>query len=358
MAPLKVVSAIVFSFLCEATADDCITFGGNALAEVDGCESVGDLSSMNKTLGLQGDATWAVELESGLAILTGDKVNLWSGGSDLTEIGLGGFTSPVGAVQLEGKLYVACFGSWPDPKGDSGLAIIDLAQQALESTHSFPDSIMHVHNVYAFDFGGKKEIFAASIGNPWTGPTAGPGLARFDRDTNVFDLDTTAGRLSVRSAKQQSDGAIFVVTQEPKGDQTKLARLVEAGGQLSIEAQTLLPPHKWGDGGADVVLGFEKDTIWVTDREDQGGQLYLYSYRNGQLTMENVRSTGANPRYAVALDNGDIVVCNQNGADLSVYKGLASSPMDEQIQEIRVPTLGNPMFFMKTSVLHSSSVIV
>jgi len=313
---------------------------------------------MPQTLDLNGEATWAVELETGLAVLTGNTVNLWSGGPDFTEIGLGGLTTPVGAVLLDGKLYVACFGSWPDPKGDSGLAIIDVSRQSLESTHSYSDSLMHVHNVYAFDFGGKKEIFAAILGNPWTGPLTGRCLSRFDRGSQSFDLDTTTDRLNVRSAKQQSDGSIFVITQPPHGEQTMLARLIETDGHLSVEAQTLLPQHNYGDGGADVVLGFEQDTIWVTDREDYGGKLYFYRYSNGQFTMENKRDTGANPRYTVALDNGDIVVCNQNGNDLSVYPGLALSPTSNDIKEVRVPTVDTPMFFMKTSALHSSSAVI
>jgi len=353
MVHLKVVCAVVVSsFLYETAADECISFGANGLAEVNDCGSVSDLSNMPKTLDLTGQAGWAVELDSGIAILIDDTVQFWTGGSDFTAITLGGMTSPVAATPLDGKLYVACFGSWPDPQEDSGLAIIDVASQTLETTHSFSDGAMHVHNVYAFEFGGKKEIFAAILGNPWTGPLAGRGLSRFDRASGSFDLDTTDGRLSVRSAKQQADGSIFVLTQEPGGEQTKLARLVEANGQLAIEAQTLLPPRQDGDGGADVVLGFEENTIWVTDRLASSGILYHYTYSNGQFTMDTQRSTGANPRYAVALDNGDIVVCNQNGNDLSVYKGLANSPTD-YISEVRVPTVNNPMFFMKTS--HASS---
>jgi len=336
-----------------------MAFGHDGLADVDGCQSASNLGSMNKTLNFQGgggDGTWAVQLESGIAVLVGDTVQLWKGGSDFTVIGLGGFTTPVGAVELDGKLYVACFGHWPTPKGDSGLAIIDVAGQVLESTHSYSDSALHVHNVYAFNFGGKNEIFAAILGNPWTktvdsGPLAGRGLSRFDRSSESFDLDTTVERLNVRSAKQQPDSSIFVLTQEPNGEQTKLARLVEADGHLSVEAQTLLPERSGGDGGADVVLGFEKDTIWVTDREWAGGKLYHYSYSNGQFTMQNVRETGNNPRYTVALDNGDIVVCNQDGNDLSVYEGLAKSPMDTGIKEVRVPSLETPMFFMKTSAV-------
>jgi len=133
--------------------------------------------------------------------------------------------------------------------------------------------------------------------------------------------------------------------------------MVELDGQLQIAAQTLLPPRKDGDGGADVVLGFETNTIWVTDRGDQSGMLYLYRYHEGVFTMETKRETGANPRYAVALDNGDIVVCNQNGNDLSVYKELANSPMDTSISEVRVPTLDTPQFFVKTSSLADSQLL-
>jgi len=355
MAPLKVIHAFIVSFLCEAAADKCITFGQNSLAEVDDCHSVSDLSTSPKTVDFKGQATWATELDSALAVLIGDTVQIWRGDSDFKEIPLGGLTSPVGAVYLDGKLYVACFGSWPTPLGDSGLAIINVAGQFLESTHSYSGSKKHVHNVYAFDFGGKKEIFAAILGNPWKGPLSGRGLSRFDRESGSFDVDTTSARLNVRSAKQQSDGSIFVLTQEPAGEQTKLARLVERNDHLVLEAQTLLPPRSDGDGGADVVLGVEMDTMWVTDRGDWSGKLYHYRYSDGHFTQNAERETGANPRYAVVLDSGDIVVCNQNGNDRSVYKGLANSPMDTSIPEIRVASMVAPMFFIKTSALDFQS---
>merc|ERR1712113_114277 len=145
----------------------------------------------------------------------------------------------------------------------------DVASKKLESTHSFADSRMHVHNVYAFEFGGQKEVFVANIGNPWVGPLAGAGLSRFDQKTKTFVMDTTTSDLSVRSAKQQPDGSIFVVTQEPSGHPTILARLEEKSGHLEAVSQTKLParPHG-GDGGADVVLGFDQDTMFVTDRQD------------------------------------------------------------------------------------------
>jgi len=355
MAPLKVIHALIASFLCKAAAEKCITFGKNSLAEVDNCQSVSDLSTKPKTVAIDVQATWATELDSAIAVLVGDTVQIWRDGSDFTEISLGALTSPVGAVLLDGKLYVACFGTWPTPLGDSGLAIIDVAGQFLESTHLYSDEAMHVHNVYAFDFGGKREIFAAILGNPWEGPLTGRGLSRFDRTSRYFDLDTTSDRLNVRSAKQQSDGSIYVLTQEPAIEQTKLARLVEKSGHLVMEAQTLLPQRSDGDGGADVVLGVESDTMWVTDRGAWSGKLYHYSYSKGQFTQRTERDTGANPRYAVVLDSGDIVVCNQNGNDLSVYKGLANSPMDLSISEVRVATMEAPMFFMKTSVLDFQS---
>jgi len=360
MAPLKMIHAFIVCLLSDAAADKCITFGKNMLNEVDNCQSVSDLiTATPKVVDFKGQATWATEVDSGLAVLIGDTVQIWRGDSDFTEISLGGFTSPVGAVLLDGKLYVACFGSWPTPVGDSGLAVIDVAGQILESTHSYSDGDMHVHNVYAFDFGGKKEIFAAILGNPWKGPLSGRGLSRLDRESGSFDLETTTERLSVRSAKQQSDGSIFVLTQEPAGEQTKLARLEESNGHLVKEAETLLPPRSDGDGGADVVLGVEMNTLWVTDRGDWSGKLYHFQYNDGQFTQTTERETGANPRYAVVLDSGDIVVSNQNGNDLSVFKGLANSPTDTSISEVRVAQgMNAPMFFMKTSALGFQSQTV
>merc|ERR1712083_601187 len=71
--------------------------------------------------------------------------------------------------------------------------------------------------------------------------------------------------------------------------------------------------------------------------------------------MQNARDVGVVPRYTVALENGDVVTCNQNGNDLSVYKGLALSPTDMSIQEQRITTVTSPMFFMQTSKVKSAS---
>jgi len=284
---------------------------------------------------------------------------LWYGGNNFTVISLGQMNTPVGGVYLDGRLYVACFGSWPSPKGDSGLAIVDVANKNLVSQHSFPIADFHVHNGFAFDFNGRKEIFVAVLGNPWKGPHAGKGLARFDRTTNQFVVETTVGALSARSAKQQDDGSIFVLTQEPAGKETVLARLEEKNGKLVIVAQTTLPPRQGGDGGADVVLGLQRDTLWVTDREGSaGGKLYHYTYDGSNFIQHSVRNTGADPRYMVALSNGDIVACNQISNDLSVYPGLALSPHDDSIQEQRIPTVNQPMFFIQTTKITSSTLVV
>lgn len=262
--------------------------------------------------------------------------------------------TPVGGAYLDGKLYVACFGSWPTPLGDSGVAIIDVPGRRLEATHPFSDPDMHVHNAYAFEFGGRKEVFVAVLGNPWSesGPIAGLGLMRFDRSSSTFVLGTTVGgNLSIRSAKQQHDGSIFALTQEPYGQDTKLVRMEQSESQLTVVAQTTLPHLPLGgDGGADVVLGVDTDTIWVTDRQGWApGQLHYYQYSSGSFTRLITRETGANPRYLVTLDNGDVITCNQNSNDLSIFPGLALNPLDDSIAEHRIETLTTPQFFIQTS---------
>lgn len=209
---------------------------------------------------------------------------------------------------------------------------------------------MHLHNAYAFNFSGRTEIFVAVLGNPWRGPLPGKGLVQFDRATETFKLDTTAGpELNGRSAKQQADGAIFVLTQEPSGQQTKLARLEEKSGHLAVVAVTSLPAlSSPGDGGADVLLGVERDTVWVTDRQGNApGRLYYYVYSGNEFTQMSERETGVHPRYAVATESGDIVVCNRDDSTLSVYESLALQPTNTSISERRIPTLNGPMFFMQ-----------
>lgn len=346
-----------------SNAKACIAVGDGGMAEAYDCDSLSSMGGLPKTRG--NAAGWVIETDDGLALLNGDghpsTVSLWHGGSNFTEIDLGVMTTPVGGVFLEGKLYIACFGTWPTPLGDSGLAVVDVAGRRLEATHAFPDGSLHVHNSYAFNFGGQKEIFAAVVGNPWSNPTLpGKGLVRFDRSSGSFVLTTTDAELNVRSAKQQADGSIFVLTQQPWGQDTLLARLEERDGHLVAVAQTTLPPRpQGGDGGADVFLGLSKDSVWVTDRQSwAAGKLYYYTYASGAFSMVNVRDTGFFPRYTVALENGDIIACNQNSNDLSVFKGLALQPTDISIQQQRVSTVTGPLFFLQTDKVSAFSMLV
>eukprot|EP00928_Gymnodinium_smaydae_P061770 TRINITY_DN45782_c0_g1_i1.p1 TRINITY_DN45782_c0_g1~~TRINITY_DN45782_c0_g1_i1.p1 ORF type:complete len:372 (+),score=45.10 TRINITY_DN45782_c0_g1_i1:128-1117(+) len=323
------------------------------MAEIEDAVTLKDISSLPQTRSFSGQGAWVTDVGSGLAILSGDggrKVTFWNGGSDFKEVDLGNMVTPVGAAYLEGRLYVACFGSWPDPAKDSGLAVIDVASATLVSTHPFSDPRLHIHNAYAFDVNGRKDIFVAVLGNPWTGPVAGKALARFDRATSTFDLETTDTDLNVRSAKQQRDGSIFVLTQEPSGQQTKLARLEPKNSKLVVVAQTSLPRLPAGAGGADVVLGREENTVWVTDRQNGApGKLYFYTYSSGEFTLVSSRNTGITPRYTVMLENGDMVTCNQDGADLSFYEGIGLHPNNSSAVEKRIKTLKGPMFFMESS---------
>merc|ERR1712137_1156072 len=80
----------------------------------------------------------------------------------------------------------------------------------------------------------------------------------------------------------------------------------------------LLPSRTGGDGGADVILGREPDTVFATDRTAGGGKIYYYLWESGAFHQKAVHDTGSNPRYTVALPGGDIVSCNQDGGTLTV----------------------------------------
>merc|ERR1712217_651003 len=154
-------------------------------------------------------------------------------------------TTPVGAVYVDDKIYVACFGSWPTPNHDSGLAVVDVKTRRLEATFAYSNPQKHVHNVYAMEWNGRKEIFVAVLGNPWLKPAlAGDGIVLFDQAAKKFlpPAPGLAGSLSVRSAKQESATVFYVLTQEPSGAQSKLARLEKHGSDLAVVGSVALLP--------------------------------------------------------------------------------------------------------------------
>lgn len=266
-------------------------------------------------------------------------------------VSLAPMTTPVGAVLLNDKIYVACFGSWPTPQGDSGLAVVDVKSRKLDATYAYKNAQKHVHNVYAMDLDGVQNIFVAVLGNPWlTPPLAGDGLVGFDRSVEQF-LDPApgvAGSLSVRSAKQESASVFYVLTQEPSGAQTKLARLERQGGgnQFTVVGSpSLLPSRSGGDGGADVLLGPEAGTVFAIDRTGGGGKIYYYVWDSGTFRQAAEYDTGSNPRYSVALPGGDIVSCNQDAGTLTVFGQLFTKPTSGDVTITTIPTVATPMFF-------------
>lgn len=334
-----------------AQSTEYLAFGPGGAAEASGSKSLSALSSLPQTRGQDFGANWALEVGGSLVLLNNDLVSIWDG-SLLVQLSLGPLTTPVGAAVLNGLVYVACFGTG---NGDNGLAVIDVAAQELVATHLFPQSDVYVHNAFAFEFGGQTEIFVAAIGNPWSSPPVpGLGLVRFDRSLEKFDLETTVGAsLHARSAKQQPDGSVFVLTQNPPGEASTLARLEELSGTFVVVAATQLPSRAdGGEGGADVILGAEVNTLWASDRQDGApGKLHYYRYHPVLGLFSNLvtRDLGVRPRYTTALSNGDIVSCNQGSNDLSLYPGLALQPL-ATVSELRIPTVSNPMFFLRTSV--------
>merc|ERR1719491_1871155 len=105
-------------------------------------------------------------------------------------------------------------------------------------------------------------------------------------NTDNANANASAVGLNVRSATQVSAGVYYALTQEPEGSPTKLVRIEqqqqqqalsstatttssespEQHDELIVTAETILPPRDGGDGGADVLLGLEPNTVWVSDR--------------------------------------------------------------------------------------------
>jgi len=347
------------SLLAEESGGACAVFGQGGLNYWTDCARgpLGGHGSGGKHVAFDGTAGWACEVPSfGLAICDEPKalLKLWkkSDGS-FKDVSLAPLKAPVGAVHLDGKVYVACFGTWKTPHGDSGLAVVDVATGKMEAHYPFGDST-HVHNVYAFDWDGRKEIFVVNIGNPWAGPEAGFGIIRFDRAGGTFMKQTTGERVSARSAVQASETAFYAVTQEAPGRQSQLFRLERQGDSLHVVAKTNLPRRSGGDGGADVFLASpsEPESLFCTDRTQGGGKLYHYTYANGGFQLGGTFNTGNNPRYTTALPGGDILACNQDGAALSVFRGLARDPRAPN-EAVKVSTheLKTPSFFLMSSLI-------
>lgn len=343
---------------------------------------------------------WVTEIdEGGLALCTDTGLQLWRHGDHTQDVSLAPLSTPVGAIYFEGKIWIACFGSWPTPSDDSGVAVVDAASGQLLETYPFSasgdadDAASHVHNIYLFEWGGRTEMFIAVLGNPWESPPVpGKGLVLFDRSSGAFS-EVTTKRLNVRSAAQQTRDEIFVLTQDCADTDTKLALLRRSGDKLHVAVEASLPPrHAVRDdigGGADVVLGREPGSVWCTDRNAEGrpGKLYYYklapgnasgsnasgdnaSGDNGNASGDNASNgngnasgdngtwlelvaaydTGPYPRYFTILDTpgneGDIVVCNHDHGTLSVFSGLALHPTTP-VEPSVIATVDHVAFFLQ-----------
>ena len=332
----------------------------------------------------QGQISWVVELNGigfGLCDSKRNAFYVWNtvNGADtdnLPSVALAPLSNPVGAIhsQVETHLvYIACFGSAPN--SDSGIAIVDISdlqQPRLVGAVTYPDPQMHVHNVYEFDFlQGQPEVTVAVLGNPWLKPAlAGHGLVQFDRNTRNFRPGDDPNRLNVRSAKQAAPGKFYAVTQEPWGVATQVVRLEQTTPEantphkLKIIARSVLPTRVGGDGGADVVLGLESNTVWFSDRWDQAGRLYYYKYdppstTAGDGTFDLVAThvaTGKNARYTMITHKGDIVVCNEGSSTLTKMKGLALNPQQLNPEVVTINTVPVVQFYLESTLLPSSSV--
>jgi hypothetical protein len=308
--------------------------------------------SMDVSIPQAGHVTWAVDVpEFGLALCDEERsmLTMWANNGTFVDVALAPLTGPVGAIFFDKKVYVACFGSWGVP-GTAGLAVVDPFTGNVDATHAYKDGSF-VHNVYAFTWEERQEIFVTVLGNPWwPTPVAGDGLVRFDRKSSKF-VPTTLAPLNARSAVQQSSGIFYVLTQEANMGATRLVRLEKNtdSESLRVAASIALPDRAGGDGGADVFLDKEKDGVFCTDRTNEAGKLYYYTYASGTFHLAQTRNTGSHPRYTAMLDNGDVVACNKHDSTLTIFKGLGLAPTSTDIKQMTISTVRDVSFFMTTN---------
>jgi len=373
-------TAVVLFAISSASGESttCASFGVNEIMQGP-CDDLRDKTKPWPVVArFQGKVSWAIELpvtSGGPSFALCDEADsllrFWwptylspavLNPMFLKEVSLAPFAAPVGAVLSGGKVYVACFGAGVEPHGTSGIVVVDLATMSVEAHHNFDNDggVSHIHNVFAFQVDGKTEIFAATIGNPWTTPpVTGSGLMRLDTATGKFDDSYTTEKLSVRSAAQQSDGNVFVLTQEPAGKATMLARLEPKGGKFVVAARIMLPSRSAGDGGADVFVGHDLDTLFASDRgagPGVKGMIYYYTYSNGKFTKLAGHETGTNPRYTTMLANGDIAACNQDDSTIQVFQGLANNPTATSVKETVVPSIKTVSFLIQSTKLQLPSI--
>ena len=127
-----------------------------------GIEDFGKTDITRYPIKNNGQISWVVELNGiglGLCDSARHEFHVWNtvngtGIDNLRSVALAPLSTPVGAIhsQVDPHLvYIACFGSFPTPKSDSGIAIVDVSnieQPVLVRTVAYPDPRMHVHNFF------------------------------------------------------------------------------------------------------------------------------------------------------------------------------------------------------------------
>eukprot|EP01050_Picozoa_sp_SAG11_P022471 SAG11_NODE_4259_length_1976_cov_1.444798_1_plen_427_part_10 len=277
--------------------------------------------------------------------------------------GTGGPNQPIGVASAGEKIFVALF-------NPGGVCEVDTATFAVRTCPFLHGHL--VHNVHAFQIGGKTEIFISDLGNSlWRPYVSGNGLVHLDSSTCAFNLTTVVdlptGGMHVRAAAQDIDDSntVYAVTQEPGGQPTRLfvLKLVQvAPVGFSIAATIVLPKRgrNPGEGGADVIsLGAQR--VLVTDRfgAPGPGMLYMYdvgSLRNASSSGSLVESwpLGANPRHTTVVGAGAIVSANdknRQGKDddlkVSVYAELLNKRRNGSAEHYVIRNASAAMTFIE-----------
>lgn len=317
-----------------------------------------------------------------------DKIRLIEHGANSEYPMHGGIVGGCLAKHAVDTMYFAIFGGYPSGTG-SGIAKIKNALTDNQVISWFPlifydsNNTLHgpnIQNCYQFYLDGKWLTFAAVIGAFFTKGSRGFGLMNFNTLTNSWQANPyqTCLDLSVRSAKQlvwngNYENKSIVLTQNYSyntGDvkhiektrttvcilNWKYPELVTQGSQNNepwweVETSLFFDTPIGSEGGADVILGGNPNTFWISLRSgiESTSSLIFLRYKNRKLSVERtINLKTEQPRYMTFIKD-DLYICNEADESLQIIEDIKYNPKRQNLNIITIPSsslqnIGNIMY--------------
>lgn len=317
-----------------------------------------------------------------------DRIRLIEHGANSEYPMHGGIVGGCLAKHAVDTMYFAVFGGYPSGTG-SGLAKIKNALTDDQEISWFPlifydsDNTLHgpnIQNCYQFYLDGKWLTFAAVIGAFFTKGCRGFGLMNFNTSTNSWQANPyqTCLDLSVRSAKQlvwngNYENKSIVLTQNYSyntGDvkhiektrtsvcilNWKYPELVTQGSEKNepwweVETSLIFDTPVGSEGGADVILGGNPNTFWISLRSGiaSTSSLIFLRYKNRKLSVERtINLKTEQPRYMTFIKD-DLYICNEDDESLQIIENIKYNPKRQNLNIITIPSyslqnIGNIMY--------------